>query len=150
MTPIVIQQTVIEGESEPAPKEESDAEISTRERLLAGNTVGEVTLAFGNIDRSNAELTAEITRINDIIAETNYWAHFETERATYILVFDDYPRDDDQRVEFLSRMRGAIKGNPEIFVSRHGGNIGDTDFINFIDTHQVPPESILDYRPGST
>ncbi len=121
--------------------------MKLRERLIFGNTVGEVSLAFGDIDRSESLLLDEVDRINEIISETKYWAHFEHESSKYLVVFDDFPDDNAQRLEFLNRMKTSIKGNPEIFVNMHNGDIQNHDLINFIDNHEIPPENMLDYRP---
>ena len=75
-----------------------NVEQQIRDDLIQGSTVGEVSLAFGDLSKivnlgSQADIDAaimrEVNRINEIIQETNYWTSFQEGGQTFIVIMNN-------------------------------------------------------------
>jgi hypothetical protein len=137
ITPIIIDTPIVEDSAE-------SPEQQVRDDLINGSTVGEVSLAFGDISKfSGKGLQEEVDRINEIIRETNYWTSFQEGGQTFIAITNTV----GDEAEFIAKKRTTIQGNPTLYLNRHNGNVSDNALMDFIATSNVPPENILYYSP---
>lgn len=141
----IITPVVIDASNTTATDEDAEnPEQQIRDDLINGSTVGEVSLAFGNVSKySEKGLQEEVDRINQIISETNYWTSFQEGGQTFIAIMNNV----GDEAEFIAKMRKTIQGNPTLYLNTHNGNVSDNALLDFIGANNVPPENILYYSP---
>ena len=130
----------------------TNIEQQIRDDLIQGSTVGEVSLAFGDLsqivslnsqEEINSAIAREVGKINEIIQETNFWTSFQEGGQTFIVITN--AADNEQ--EFLAKMRTTIEGNPTFYLNQHERNVSNAALLDFVASNQVPPENILYYSP---
>ena len=152
--PQQIQQTVVvQKETTPAnvPKDVDLNETQLTEvledflikRLAESDEVGEVALAFGDVDSivdrifdemvNQAQTQAAIT--SQVFRDTTHWTSYNDGKQTFIILSE---------AEFnMEELKASIDGNPTFDVKQHNGNVSDEQLLDFISNNRVPPENIL-------